>query len=356
MNPTRAIRITLKDLRLGPRSPIFLWALVLPLLMTFLISAVFGDLLDPDARLAIVDQGASELTAEARLLDGIEVDELDDVSRLRRAVEDHDYDAGIILPADFDARLRTGEQPELQFLVSGQSLASNRLILAITTLDLVRDVADQTPPVEVVVTTVGDEDYVPIGDRLLPLIVVYAVVIAGLFLPAASLLDEREKRTLDAMLVSPTRMADVLLGKGILGVILGLGMGLVTLALNRAFGGRPFDMVVFLLIGGIMLAEVGLMLGSWARDSNTLFSAIKGGGILVMAPVIFNIFPDLPQWIAQLFPTYYFLQPIYEIATTGSTLGDHWTELLVGLAVCLVLLPGVIAVGRTAERKSAITV
>lgn len=356
MNLTRAFRITLKDLRLGPRSPIFLWALILPVLMTFLISAVFGDLLDPDARLAIVDEGSSQLTAEARLVDGIEVDVLDDISRLRRGVEDHNYDAGIVLPADFDTRLRAGEQPELQFLVSGQSLASNRLILAVTTLDLVRDVADQTPPVEVVVTTVGDEDYVPIGDRLLPLIVVYAVVIAGLFLPAASLLDEREKRTLDAVLVTPTRMHDVLLGKGILGVILGLGMGLVTLALNRAFGGRPFDMVVFLLIGGIMLAEVGLMLGSWARDSNTLFSAIKGGGILVMAPVIFNIFPDLPQWIAQLFPTYYFLQPIYEIATTGTSLGDHWLELLVGLAVCVALLPGVIAVGRVAERKSAITV
>lgn len=356
MSLTRALRVTLKDLRLGPRSPIFLWALILPVLLTFLVSAVFGNLFDPEPRLGIVDEGSSQLTAEVLELEGIAVEVLGDGARLRRAVEDHDYDAGIVLPDDFDTRLRAGEQPELQFLISGKSLASNRLILAVTTLDLVREVAGQVPPVEVVVNTVGDEDYIPIGDRLLPLIVVYAVVIAGLFLPAASLLDERDKRTLDAVLVTPTRMQEVLLGKAILGVLLSLAMGLVTLALNRAFGGRPFDMIVFLLVGGIMLSEVGLMLGSWAKDSNTLFSAIKGGGIFVVAPVIFNIFPNLPQWIAQLFPTYYFLQPIYEIATTGTTLGDHWLELMVGLAVCLALLPGVIAVGRSAERKSALMV
>jgi ABC-2 type transport system permease protein len=170
------------------------------------------------------------------------------------------------------------------------------------------------------------------------------------------LVDEREKRTLDAVLVTPTRMSEVLTGKAVLGVLLALLMGLVSLALNDAFGGQPAAMVVFLLAGAVMMAEVGLILGCWARDSNTLFSAIKGGGILIALPAIFFLFPALPQWIPQLMPTYYFLGPIYEIATRGHTLGDHLLDLAVALAVCVALVPVVRRFGRRTELRSALAV
>jgi len=244
----------------------------------------------------------------------------------------------------------------MEFYVSGSSLASTRVILGVTTLAAIRDLAGQSPPVEVVVTQLGAEGFVPIEDRLVPLIVFYSVVIAAMFLPAASLVDEREKRTIDAVLVTPTRMSEVLLGKAVLGVVLALLMGLVSLALNDAFGGQPAAMVVFLLVGAVMMAEVGLILGCWARDSNTLFSAIKGGGILIALPAFFFLFPALPQWIPMLVPTYYFLGPIYEIATQGDTLGDHLMEVAVAVAVCVALVPAVRRVGRKAERQSALAV
>lgn len=352
----RALRVTAKDLRLGPRSPIFLWAIGLPVLMTFLITAVFGSLFAPPPRLAVVDEGDSAVTASLLDAGGIDAEELDDPARLRAAVEAHDYDAGLVLPAGFDAALAAGEQPPMEFFVSGSSLASTRLVLGVTTLAVIRDAAGQSPPVEVVVTQIGAEGYVPIEDRLVPFIVFYAVVIAATFLPAASLVDEREKRTLDAVLVTPTRMSELLLGKGVLGVVLALLMGLVSLALNDAFGGQPVAMLVFLLVGGVMMAEVGLMLGCWAKDSNTLFSAIKGGAIFIALPAIFFLFPALPQWIPRFVPTYYFLAPIYEVATQGDSLGDHVVDLVVALAVCVALVPAVLAVGRRAERLSAITV
>lgn len=352
----RALRVTQKDLRLGPRSPIFLWAIGLPVLMTFLITAVFGSLFAPPPRLAVVDEDASAVTAALLAEEGIDVTVLDDEADLLAAVEVHDYDAGLVLPAGFDAALAAGEQPPMEFYVSGSSLASTRVILGVTTLAAIRDLAGQSPPVEVVVTQLGAEGFVPIEDRLVPLIVFYSVVIAAMFLPAASLVDEREKRTIDAVLVTPTRMSEVLLGKAVLGVLLALLMGLVSLALNDAFGGQPAAMVVFLLVGAVMMAEVGLILGCWARDSNTLFSAIKGGGILIALPAFFFLFPALPQWIPMLVPTYYFLGPIYEIATQGDTLGDHLMEVAVAVAVCVALVPAVRRVGRKAERQSALAV
>lgn len=352
----RALRVTQKDLRLGPRSPIFLWSIGLPVLMTFLITAVFGSLFAPPPRLAVMDEDASAVTAALLAEEGLDVTVLDDEADLLAAVEVHDYDAGLVLPAGFDAALAAGEQPPMEFYVSGSSLASTRVILGVTTLAAIRDLAGQSPPVEVVVTQLGAEGFVPIEDRLVPLIVFYSVVIAAMFLPAASLVDEREKRTIDAVLVTPTRMSEVLLGKAVLGVVLALLMGLVSLALNDAFGGQPAAMVVFLLVGAVMMAEVGLILGCWARDSNTLFSAIKGGGILIALPAFFFLFPALPQWIPMLVPTYYFLGPIYEIATQGDTLGDHLMEVAVAVAVCVALVPAVRRVGRKAERQSALAV
>lgn len=353
MSLLRAWRILSRDLRLGPRSPVFLYAIFLPVAMSLLISAVFGGLLDPDPRLGIVDLGSSELTVSAQELHGVAVSVLEEADELRRQVTAHDLDAGIILAAGFDTSVQTGRNPDLEFLVSGESLASNRIILGLTTAELVRDISGEEPPVSVAVTPIGDEDFVPIGDRLLPVVVYYAVVIAALFLPASSLLDEREKHTLEAVLVTPTSMKEVLMGKGALGVLMGVVLGVASLAMNQAMGQRPWEVVLFLLIGSIMMAELGLILGALVKDANSLYTAIKGAGVFIALPVIFIIWPTLPQWISKLAPTYYFLQPVYDIAINFKTLTDFWFEFGVACAICVALLPVVAAVGRRAEIRLA---
>jgi ABC-2 type transport system permease protein len=349
-------RILLKDLRLGPRSPILLWAIALPIVFTLLIGAVFGDLFAPPPRLAVVDEGSSQVTAALQASPGIETTVLDDAEQMRVAVEAHDYDAGLRLPAGLDDDLAADRAATIEFVVSGQSLASTRLVLGVTTLEQLRGASGDADLVEVTVSTVGDEQWVPVDDRVLPLIVIYAVMIAGLFLPASSLVEERGSRTIDAVLVTPARMSHVLLAKGLLGVLLAVLMGWVTLALNGALASEVVGLTLFLVLGGIMMAELGLILGCWAKDTNTLFSAVKGGGVVVIAPVLFTLFPGLPQGIARIFPTYYFLQPIYDMSVTGTTVSDHWLELVVCSAICLLLLPLVAAMGRRLEQQLAATV
>lgn len=356
MNPKRAWNILAREVRLSPRSPLVFFAIAMPLIITFLISSVFGSLFDANPRLGIVDEGSSAVTAAAQQLAGVDTVIVPDVNTLRAKVESHDLDAGLVLPADFDAVLQAGGRPDLEFYVSGASLASNRVILGVTTIDLVRAVSGSEPPVSVVVTPVGNEDYVPVGDRLLPTMVFYAVMIAALFLPAASLVDEREKRTLDAVLVTPTRMSDILVGKGSFAVVLAMIMGLATLALNNAFAGEFGAMALILLIGSVMMTLVGLTLGLWARDITTMYTAIKAGGILVFLPVVFVLFPGLPQWIPKLIPTYYFLQPIYDIAIRGDTFADVVPELLIAAAFCIALVPLVAWVARWSQRQLAMTV
>ncbi len=341
-----------RELRIGPRSPLVLWAFVMPVMMTLLIRGVFGGLFAPEPRLGIVDEGESTLTERALDLDGISVDLYDAGADLRARVQANDLDAGLILPADFDATVTTGGPAELEFFVGGESLASNRIILAVTTLDLIRGVEGTRPPTQVEIVRLGEETP-DLTTRLLPLIVMYAVAVAGAFVPAAGLVEEKERRTLDALLVSPASMNEILASKGALGVVLSLATGFVALAINGAWGSAPAVMVLGVLLGGVMMAQIGLLLGSWAKDANTMFTAFKAGGILIFFPVIVYMFPDLPQWIGRLGPSYYFLDPIFDAVAGNAGLGDVWADLVIGALIVVALIPLVVLMGRRLERTMA---
>ncbi len=72
MNLRIAWQVLKKDLRLGPRSPILLWAIVFPVVGTFVVQIVFGSLFAPQPRLGIVDEGGSQVAVEMAAVEGIE--------------------------------------------------------------------------------------------------------------------------------------------------------------------------------------------------------------------------------------------------------------------------------------------
>lgn len=348
----RVGRVLAKDLRLGPRSPMVLWALVLPVVLTVLLRGIFGGLLDSNPRLGVLDAGGSEITTGVRAVEGIEVQSYFNLAELEADVLAGDLDAGLALPAGFDDAVRGGQQPPLQLWISGQSLASSRGIIIAALLGLLRDLSGDAPRVDVEVVQLGEAG-LPLDVRLLPLLVVMAVAIAGAMVPAASLVEEKEKRTLLSLLVSPASMGEVLTAKGVLGWLLAMAAGLVTLAINGALGAAPVVMVVAVALGAVMMVEVGLLLGVWARDTNTLFAAWKGGALFLLYPVAFFVWTDLPGWIPRLGPTYYFLRPIFALSVEGAAAGDVWIDLVVAAAICAVLVPAVIAAGRRLERGLA---
>lgn len=352
MSLARTVQILRKDLALGPRSPLLVWALVVPVVITLLVRGVFGDLLTSDPRLALVDEGSSALTAALGQVEGLDLRILDDAATLRAEVADGHVDAGLILPRGFDRAVRAGEQPELELLLAGGSRLADRAVLLATIVDLARELRGAAPPVDVEVVVLG-EQLLPLELRLLPLIVLYAVAVPGGMVPAASLVEEKERGTLAAILTTPTRVGEVLLAKGVLGVLLGVVAGVVTLTLNAAFGAAPGTLLLSVALGAVMMALVGLLLGSWAGDTNTLFAAWKAAGLVLFLPAVFFIWPGLPMWPARLMPAYYFLHPAFAVSAEGAGFRDVAGELAVGAAICVALLPVVAVVGRWLERRLA---
>ncbi len=84
-----------------------------------------------------------------------------------------------------------------------------------------------------------------------------------------------------------------------------------------------------------------------------MFALIKGTGILLIGPTAFYIWPDWPQWIAKLFPTYWVINPIFEVSLNDAGLSDVWVELLIAAGVIALLGVGVVALTRRLATKLA---
>jgi len=353
VNLRRVASLVAKDLRLGPRTPAVHYALLMPPLITFLVQVVLVSLFHPAPRLGIVDLGHSELVAAAKTAPGVEVTVARSASELRALVERNDVDLGLVLDDGFDDALRAGERPALPMYAAGESLAQNRALLAATALDWVRLIERAESPVEVALEEIGDREPAPIDDLSVICVLLFALLVAGIFVPASMLVQEREQGTLLALLVTPARMSEVLFAKAIFGFALAAGIGALTLAMNRAFPAQPTALLASLAVSVVICIEIGLIYATLAKDAKTLFQLVKTLNLLIVAPIFFILFPQLPQWVAKLFPTYWFIEPLYRTALQGATLAEVGWKLAIALGVALLLLPPILLLARRLEGKLA---
>ncbi len=352
MNLRRVVVLLGKEFVRGPRNFIFIMALLVPIVLTLVLSLLFGTWFSDRAKLGIVDEGRSELPILASEIDSLIVKEYESSGELRDAVSAGEVDVGVVLPSDFDNKIASQESTELTAYIWGESLLKYRAVLGTTLVALIRDIAGQEPPVEIITTTLGKVQSLPWEDRLLPLLVMLSLLIGGLMVPATSMVEEKQNRTLTALTVTPTTLGELLMAKGSLAVLVSVLMGVVTLVLNRAWGEEPLLLFVALVLGAIMAASIGLLLGVLVKDINTLFATMKSMGILLYAPALINMFPEIPQWIGRIFPTYYIIQPVIEIVQKGASWRDVLPEFIILVALIIVLFGLIGLVGRRISQES----
>jgi ABC-2 type transport system permease protein len=339
MNLTRILTLLGKEFSAGKRNFIFIFAIVVPIVITLIVSLLFGSLFLGQPKMGLADQGQSEITQKASELRGVTLKTYASDAELKAAVRDGVVEVGVLLPAGFDEMLRAGEEAPLTVYVFGESLLRSRAILATSIASLIRDVTGEPSPVVINTAIVGDAENVPWEVRLLPFIVLMTIVIGGVMIPATSLVEEKQKRTLKAITITPTTLNEVLFTKGLLGTLVSVVMGVIILTINRALGDNFALLIGVLALGGAMSAAFGVLLGAFVKDINTLFATIKGIGILLYAPALVYLFPVIPEWVGKIFPTYYMIQPVVEIAQEGG----GWAEVAFEVTILVVLIVLLIA-------------
>ncbi|MFC1993706.1 ABC transporter permease [Chloroflexota bacterium] len=330
--------LVLKDLLHGSRSFLIIFVIIVPLLMWLISTLIFGGTSTP--RLGIVDEGDSQLPAMALNYDSIELKEYTVASDLKQAVEDGNLDGGIILSAGFDDAATDGN-PNLIVYIWGEALAKNRIILQSTISNMVREVAGQDAPVQIQSVAIGEGESIPWSQRFAPFIVVMPIVMGGIYLTATAVVQEKERKTLNALVITPASLTEVYLAKGLLGFVFSLIMGIVILLLNSALGNEPWLLLLFMALGTVMAVELGLIFSSFVNKLNTLFATARIAQLIIFVPALFYMFPSFPQWVAKIFPSYYFIQPIMDISQESATWDDISTSVFMLISFNIII--GIIA-------------
>jgi ABC-2 type transport system permease protein len=319
----------------GPKDVVLVMAVVIPIFLALFVNLAFGDIFTDRAKLGVYDERHSQLVAILDSDESIILKTYENEAELKKATANGAVDMGIILPSDFDTSLSAGTA-KLKAYIWGESLAKNRTMIPVALANAARQITGATLPVDIETIALGDKSSLPWNDRLLPLTLLLAVFFGGMMIPASSLIYEKQKRTLEALNVSPATIGDIFIAKGVIGVVLAVIMALLTLTISGGFGNSPLALILVLALGAIMAAEVGLIAGAFIKDINTLFATWKFGGLLLMGPAIVYMFPEIPSWVGYIFPTYYLVRPVVDLTVTGS--GFSAVLLYVSILISIVII------------------
>lgn len=163
----------------------------------------------------------------------------------------------------------------------------------------------------------------------------YALVVVGLMVAPNLMIEEKELKTMDALLVSPASAGQIVIAKALTGLLYCLVAGGLVLIFSTALVVHWRIAILAVVCGSLFTVSVGLLLGAVlnSRQQLILWSAILMFPLFI--PVIASeILPDLQapalvQQIVSLVPTV----AVAEAVRWSLSGNVPWAEIGIGLAV-----------------------
>ncbi len=327
-------------------------ALVMPVIMLVIFGYGFGFDLDR-IPIAFADRDRSEssralaraFTASGEFERVAEIDP-GDAERLFRRGEAL---AALVIPRGYAADVARGRATDVQLLVDGaDAVVANQVLSkadAVVRAELRRlggaDAARLDPPIQAKVWT----RYNPAARSalfLVPGLAVYLLAISAVLLTALTVAGEWERGSMEQLFASPVGRLEIVLGK----LLPYLVLGLVEFQLVLAFGVTAFDLPIrgsgpILSVAGVLflvgMLGQGLLISVVTRNQ---LVATQAGALSALLPSLLlsgMVFPldnmPLPlQALSRVIPARYLLHALRGILLKGNGLAEVWGD-LVALAV-----------------------
>jgi ABC-2 type transport system permease protein len=313
----------------------------------------FGFALDLDVKhmgMAVLDE---DRTTESRaLIDRFVntqtfrvVRDVYSIEELSAAIRRHDAYVGLQIPPDFTRRLRAGHKATVQVLIDGSSstiaLQALNTALGVALRQSVEMLAQETEHRELPVEVRPQVLYNPAmrsPNFFVPGVMGTALQIATVFAAALSIVRERERGTLEQLLVTPISRWGLMLGKLVPYLCISMTMAILLFAILRWVFFVPIRgslatlfLAAFLYI--FALLSLGLLISTGAANQMQAFQI----GATVLLPSIFFsgfIFPrETMPWIFRaagaLLPATYFIELMRAVILRGASLMEFGYHLIV---------------------------
>jgi ABC-2 type transport system permease protein len=269
---------------------------------------------------------------------------------IRVLIEQGDARAGIIIPPDYNAALAEGNA-QVAFILDGSDASAGSTMLAAATLigqehatslmmeKLERsglDVENFQPPLEVRTRVWYNPDLVS-SHFMIPGVIGMILFAITSILTATAIVRERERGTIEQLIVTPIRPWELVAGKVLPYVILAFIDTLEVLAIGHWWFGVPVRGALWLILtcSGLLLLS-GLGIGLFASTiANTQQEAMLSVWMTLLPSIFLSGFffpleamPKVLQWISYIVPLRYYLIIIRALLIKGVGVSAIWQEML----------------------------
>ena len=276
--------ITSKDIVDALRNKLIV-SMIIGLTMMLMMPKVMSLIIDPPyTQVLIYDPGSSLLIAELEDSPDFEVRRENSISGLAEAIGSTGIglgvEFGVAIPSDFNQLLKTGEGVELE----GYVVWANRGNAAQMKSDFERQFSELLAlPVQINIE--GNVVYPPPGSTLLLSILTWTSVIVilsmGVNLVPHLLFEEKQTKTIEALLVSPASAGQVVMGKALAGLFYILVTAGVVFAINWDSVVHWEVAALFVIFSGLFCVALGLVLGSFFERQQEI------AGLTIVLIVVF---------------------------------------------------------------------
>ncbi len=271
----------------------------------------------------------------------------------------------IVLRSDFARRLWSPEGAPIQLIVNGTDANTARIVSGYVegawAKWLEQFAANQgltvAPPV-IAEQRVWFNPEMRSRNFLVPGLIAIIMTLIGTLLTALVVAREWERGTMEALMVTPVKVHEILLGKLIPYFALGMGGMAVSTAMAVWVFEVPFRgsfMVLIILSALFMITALGmgLLISTLAK---TQFVAGQVAIIIAFLPAfilsgfIFDIssMPPVVQWITHIIPARYFVSSLQSLFLSGTI----WSIVIVDAAALLIMAVIFLGLTRRKTRKS----
>ncbi|MFJ9555990.1 ABC transporter permease [Nocardiopsis sp. NPDC101807] len=353
------------------RTNIF-FVLLLPFLMVFMMGLMYGE-----GQPVLAVSSPSQAGLGDRLVEALEEDERIDVlhmdeGEMRDLVEGGDVQAGLVIPDDYEERIRNGERAELELVTRSDDLAAadvgiwvrsvvTRESSLLSTAQVTGSVRDdgfderlenasetEVSGIEVEVTTSGDATFPEgLSSHSLaapPLLLLYTFITA--LTTSLGIVQARRSGVLRRMYASPTSAGSIVLGEALGRFLIALTQALLILFGSALMFGVDWGdlLATSVVVTAFCLVSSGasLLLGSLARtEGGALAAAVGislGAGALGGTMLPLESFDGTMTTIAFLTPHAWGYDAFSELIRNQATLTDVLPHIGVLLGYAAVLL------------------
>lgn len=339
---SRLLAVTRKEVRQMRRDRLtFAMIFGIPLIQIIL----FGYAINTDVRnltTAVADEADTHVSrAFIAQLAATQVTDIqlrvETAAQLQDLLRSGEVSIGVYIPADFDRRVADDSRAAAHILVDGSDPTIAGIAEALRNIPLRFDTTAERQRTELIEVRpfYNPEGRTPVN--IIPGLIGVILTMTMMIFTAVAIVRERERGNLELLINTPVTSAELMIGK----VLPYIFIGLVQLAVILIAGELLFDVpvrgsVLDLYIAGCVFIAANLSLGLFVSTAvKSQFQAIQMTFFLLMPSILLSGFvfpfegmPEVAQWIGEVLPITHFIRLTRGIMLREAALGEMSGEVI----------------------------